>query len=82
MRKFRIKQVSENEFIPQTKTRFQLFWRTIWWGDCDSLSFFDGLTLKWSVGSKAKAMVIIDNFKAIQKEKEEDKNKYPINHYL
>jgi hypothetical protein len=82
MRKFRIKQVSEDEFIPQTKKTYQLFWRTIWWGDCESLSFFDGFTINWGVGSKAKAMVIIDNFKAIQKEKESIKNKYPINHYL
>jgi len=82
MRKFRIKQVSEDEFIPQTKTKYQLFWRTIWWGDCESLSFLDGLSLKWGVSSKAKAMVIIDNFKAIQKGKENIKKQYPINHYL
>jgi hypothetical protein len=82
MRKFRIKQVSENEFIPQTKNKYQLFWRTIWWGDCESLSFFDGLSIKWGVGSKAKAMVIIENFKAKQKEKELIKKQYPKNHYL
>jgi hypothetical protein len=42
MRKFRIKQVSEDEFIPQTKTKYQLFWRTIWWLDCETLTLFRG----------------------------------------
>jgi hypothetical protein len=78
MRKFRIKQVSEDEFIPQTKKTYQLFWRTIWWGDCETL-FFSNVG---SVAFKSMAIEIIENFKAIQKEKESIKNKYPINHYL
>ena len=74
MRKFRIMQVSETEFIPQTKTKYQLFWRTIWWLDCETLTLFFGS----SVLTLGMAKEIIERFK----EKEQIKKQYPINHYL
>jgi len=74
MRKFRIKQVSENEFLPQTKTSFQLFWRNIWWIDCESLSIFFPSRLHHF----SQAEEIIRRFK----EKELIKKQYPKNHYL
>jgi hypothetical protein len=74
MRKFRIKQISENEFIPQTKKTYQLFWRTIWWLDCETLCLFFGS----SVLTLGMAKEIIERFK----EKELIKKQYPKNHYL
>ena len=74
MRKYRIKQVSENEFIPQTKSKYQLFWRHIWWIDCESLSiFFPSKMFHFS-----QAEEVIRRFK----EKENIEKKFPIIHKL
>ena len=81
MRKFRVKQIDEYNYLPQTKTKYQLFWRTIWFFDCESTS----LIFRWCVGGLARATLVIQEFKKIQEIKKTEKaikTKYPKIHKL
>ena len=78
MRKFRIKQTDWDEYYPQTKKWYQLFWRNIYWGDCYSLSIFS----TWDVANYERAKKIIEKFKQTDAEIKNYKKTFPIIHKL
>ena len=71
MRFYRIKQISENEFIPQTKTLFD-FWVGIGRHDEFDVWYSESAqNLYCKVSMIEKAKQVIENFK------QHKKNKYP-----
>lgn len=78
MRKFRIKQSDWDEYYPQTKKWYQLFWRNIYWGDCYSLSIFR----QWDVTTFQSAEKVIEKFKEEEIKIKNYNKTYPIIHKL